>query len=198
MTPITIAFQETGLLLTNSSNRQVLHQQVYTAISKERGKKTERDFIFSIRSLGYTTKQVLIKVRAAQLPESIPSIDSQMTFKVGDKHTLKAEFAPLERIGTPTNGKKEQTRSPANLTVWVTDLMARNGFKVMQVRINQSSNSMVSKKESKRKDRFFVLPSQIFTLSVEVKDPAQAASAWVNGVGRKKGYGFGLLEKLDD
>lgn len=191
--PITLSFQEAGLLLSDDGNRHTLHKNVYAAISKERGITADRDFIFSVRPLGYTTEKVLVKLRSVQLPASIPSSTSKMVFSVGDPHTLKVELEPLHRVGTPTNGKKEQFRKPDDLGVWVTELMARHGFKVTFSNVQKSSINVVSKS-----NRFFILNSKTFTLNVVIEDPVKAALAWVNGVGRKKGYGFGLLEVVSD
>jgi hypothetical protein len=188
MTPISITYKEAGLLLPATDNRQVLHGKVFTAISDARKQRTERDYIFSVKESHRMKGQALVNLRALDFPAAVPSAEKTITFEVGKQIQCLAQLVTTAQI--PGERYRYRERRADEIRSWLDDLLARHGFRV--------DNATWSNRESylvKRGNTTFRIPSLWCQFDLTVEDAEKAASAWVNGIGRKKGYGFGMLEK---
>ncbi|MCE0759464.1 type I-E CRISPR-associated protein Cas6/Cse3/CasE [Marinobacter sp. G11] len=191
MNPMTVSYQEAGLMLPDSANRQDIHAQVYSAVSQLRGSKLERDYIYSVLQHPGLKGQVMVTLRGQSLPKDIPTQQHSQTFEPGRILRSRAEIVTMAQI--PGERYRYRDRRPDELHQWLTDLVGRHGFALKDAVWGNPKRSRI-----KRAGTQFSVPSLSFTMTLEVVNPVDAASAWLNGIGRKKGYGFGMMEDISD
>lgn len=192
MLPVTIEYKEASMLLPQSENRQVTHRQVYDALSSSRGKRTERDYVFSVSTGKALGKLVMATIRAPSLPDAIPSVESAKTFTVGDTITARVELVTMAQI--PGKRYQYRERRADEIKGWIDEMMARHGFSVNKATWGQATRHRIASPKAKA----FAVPSMLFEVELTVVEASRCAAAWLNGIGRKKGYGFGMLEAIDE
>lgn len=189
MTPVSISYQETGMLLPVSDNRQILHGKVYSAISEASGEKKERDFIYSVKEDAALNGMHFIMIRSQSLPSSAPAVKRTMTFEPGGSIACSIQLVNTAQI--PGERYKYRERRADEINEWLSALVERHGFFLKKATWGSRHADVVE-----RKGKSFKIPSLWCQLELTVTEPDKAASAWLNGIGRKKGYGFGMMEAL--
>lgn len=191
MNPITVTYQEAGLLVPDSLDRQVIHRTIYSVLRQERGQWQERDFIYSVIQNRALKDQVFVTVRGQQLPDTVPVKVHTRTFEQG--HRIHCRSNLITMAQNRENSNQYRHRRPDELQGWLEQLVARHGFSLCQSTWGRPQAHGFERRSSR-----FKIPSMDFTMALEVTDPERAAAAWLNAIGRKKGYGFGMLEDAPD
>lgn len=189
MTSMTVNYREAAMTVPVSLNRQITHGRVYTAMSDARGARGARDYIYSCTEHSALNGQSLVTIRSENLPAGIPATDHTMIFAVGQTMTCVADLVVTAQV--PGQRYKYRVRRADELRGWAEELFHRHGFTVRNAQWGSLRSHIVKKGGFE-----FSVPSIYFKLNLEVTDPEKASRAWLSGVGRKKGYGFGMLEVL--
>lgn len=118
------------------------------------------------------------------------------TVAVGKRFSFRLAANPVRTVTDPDTGKKRRCAhvTPAQQTEWLVDRADQIGVKFIED--ETGVQVAVTKHENLRfkrgKGRVTIARTQ-FDGALEVVDPVKFADALINGVGKAKGYGCGML-----
>lgn len=196
-TPLTIHYQETGFTIAWHQDRQVLHDRVYQILLNGRNvpqdEKT-RSFVFDPMVLDAENRLGLVIARATEFHEPIQADNKTLVVRTGQQHTIKLSLS-ANRRRTQTVGDRKIQRYEAvaqdDLIPWATELLQRHGMQVVALDCQSLTSTPVHKAQGA-----FGIASARIQAHITVTDTTAFARAFLHGIGRQKGYGFGLMEVL--
>ncbi|MGI9293354.1 MAG: type I-E CRISPR-associated protein Cas6/Cse3/CasE [Pseudomonadales bacterium] len=191
----TIAYKESAFCMPAYSNWQDVHSQVYHVAMNGEDRTGHRDFIYSVeehrRILG---DQMLVTLRSAEtLPVSTRPSPFTLDIGQGQRLALTVVLSRLTSVTHPDATRKRTMTQQAPYEEWFARTMRRAGLRVEQFRFANMPLRMAHKGQTTIR-----LPSARFIFFAKVIDLTQFARAWQEGIGAKRGYGFGLLELATD
>lgn len=151
-----------------------------------------RNFIFTIRDLG---GQQYLHIRAT---EPFPgSRERALDIQEGEAITIRIKLNPLrtvtetnEKTGLPVKHRRLVPKEQRN--DWATDMLERRGMSVETLELLDENVTRWGKPGYRDMSS---LVSE-FKATVIVSDPALFHEAWVGGIGRRKGYGLGMMVRV--
>ncbi|KXS55438.1 MAG: hypothetical protein AWU57_217 [Marinobacter sp. T13-3] len=191
-TPLTIRYEETAFTLPWSHNRQDIHDQVYQVVLDGKNvpqhQKT-RLFLYDAMPLDADAELGLVTARAPAFGPHIESASNKLTVRPGDTLTLNLTVSATRKVRVD-NGKREQIVIDDDVPEWIGHLLARHaGVTVDDAVLVSRQNYTVRKPKMA-----FRVPVVKVRAVATVQDAPAFAKAFLNGVGRQKGYGTGLIE----
>jgi len=189
-----VSYSESSFMLPVSQNWQDIHSLVYQVAMNGEDRKGQRDFIFSVdgdnRLMG---DQLLVTVRGGELPtEAQPSVYG-LDVTQGQTISLTLILSLLTSINKPDSRKKTTIVQSAPYDDWFAKTMLRAGLKVARFTFSDQPKKVAQKGKS-----MIFLPSSRFTFTAEIVDLSLFKKAWIEGIGAKRGYGFGMMEIVKD
>jgi len=167
-----------------------LHKAVYSLFPPEKGKP--RDFLFADKGGNFYGRKVLILSRRHPTTPDFGKIDS----KEVPESFLEFDHYGFEVILNPTRrdaetGKVIAVRGRENLLEWFAEKAPRFGFKVFpeSLQVNHTGVLTYNKNGSTRTHN-----TATFVGKLKVIDRQTFTKSFEEGIGRAKGFGFGLLQ----
>ena len=188
-------YQEVSFMLPYSSNRHHIHQSVSDLLSNCEHYR-ERPFIFDANTSD--DKKMVITARGARFPENIPSSGNTQTFNKGDELSLKLSVPLVRRREVRhASGKVDKIQYAVNelekQIELIQALLQRNGFDATKIERKHFQLVHVDRGGNNKNARFFY-PVGSFEFTGKIVCDSKFSTAWLQGIGRHKGYGFGLME----
>ena len=153
----------------------------------------QRNFLFRAEPLG--PNRHLFMLRSAEpFPGGAPR---EIDLRKGARLNLEWVMSPTITAGVPVHGQRGK-HMPAPRERWpevVASRLAASGLTLADPQGLEVLEWTSVRHVRRKKGRFTVAQ---FRAAVTVSDPIKAASAWLDGVGRKKGYGMGMLCQVAD
>lgn len=194
--PITINFFECAFTLPWSENRQDLHDGVYDTILEGKhipdNEKT-RSFVYDIAKIG---EAALVTVRASAFSGQIPAEPGAITVKSEDTLTIRAKVSAVRRQSHENAAGKRSIAhkmiEASEIPEWASALLSRHGMTAESVRCFGLQSYKVAKGK-----QFFLVNEASIEADVKVSAADQFVNAFLSGIGRHKGYGFGKIEVVE-
>jgi len=174
------------------SNLHHHHQAAWRIFACGRDGLKGRDFIFSLRDIGH---QEYLHLRAT---EPFPgSVERPTQVEPGQQMTIRVKLHPIKTIKEKTlNGGAEVKRiglvPPDQRNQWATEMLQRRGMAVTGI-------SLLSERVwpwgKRGYDDISTLVSE-FQAEITVVDTELFQQAWVKGIGKRKGYGLGMMVEV--
>lgn len=198
-----LRFKEIGLLVPKASigeNWQNMHALVSNVVTN--GKHAEvkpKILYYMVDNPAMTDYWVTIRSAEELTLCDAPINEKSLPLVSGKEMILRLEIS-LQRDSTFYNkeiGKESRKRVPQavvpvyELESWIKQKMSRAGFSVSIVNILGTNKRYVQRKGTE-----FFIPSALFTLTGNIIDADKFNAAFINGIGRNKGYGYGCLEVI--
>lgn len=153
----------------------------------------QRNFLFRAEPLG--PNRHLFMLRSAEpFPGGAPR---EIELKEGTRLNLEWVMSPTITASCGVHGQRGK-HMPAPRERWpevVTSRLAAGGLALADPQDLDVLEWTSVRHVRRKKGRFTVAQ---FRAAVTVSDPIKAASAWLDGIGRKKGYGMGMLCRVVD
>lgn len=180
-----IQFEEAIFTLPFMENRYDTHKVV--ADLYHRGNIHVRDYIFDIR--GVTDELFACTLRAEKIPGHFNPTQLSMTLTKGERISGVITLNAVKRRSIKTGDKRviKETR-PDDINSFVTERLKKNGFS--DIEITKSKVSSIKSTKGKHSQRISLCRAY-FTATVE--NESLVSKAFLEGVGRNKAYGCGLL-----
>lgn len=184
----TIEYSEVAYLSSVSENWNEVHKSVYSVATNNQHFHGDRPFIFNVLTNNNLRSEALVTLRGRTLP-MVAAEAKSLAFRVGDRVDLALTICAVasQRTGT---GKKRDVAIQAPYDHWFTGVGRRYGFHPSCIRVTRNPTRHAQKSEN----TVIYIPSITIDFSAEITDEDQFESAWLEGVGRKKAYGMGMLE----
>lgn len=199
-TPLTIHYQQACFTLPWESNHQAVHDRVYQIVLDGQhvpDRTPTRHFIFSALPLGQSSGTGLITARATQFGDHIPAETKTLTVQAGQTVTLKVMLSALRRHRiTQADQSKSLIQTPvsnAELDEWVRQTLARNAA------VSAETITVLDRHEwiVRKPRQAFTVPATHVQVTGIITDAETFTRAFLEGVGRQKGYGVGMLEVIE-
>ena len=194
---LNIQYQETAFTIPWERNLQAIHDRVYQVLLEGRhvsGPGKTRTFVFDVLPMDADAGIGLVVARGLSFPDSIVSEPKQLAVQVGSRFTVRARLSPIRQIWTDRDDRKKvrayRALSNEEVPNWCCELLERNGMRADSA-VVLSTNQWPVYKSS---DASFGVTEARIEADVSVTEPALFVKAFLGGVGRHKGYGFGMLE----
>jgi len=165
-----------------------LHRDTATLYTGGQDISTELKFIY--RAMRTPSGSALL-IRA---PNSFPSSsESTKSFAVGQRFRFILKIPMVQQAPSHDESGAKQKRSfravpRSDIESFIAKKMLNQGYNVDKCEIVQLYKEHVKKRGSSFSNHVGVVE-----LAVTVVDPAKAAHAFVNGVGRNRRFGYGML-----
>lgn len=180
-----IHFEEAIFTLPAMENRYDVHKIV--ADLYHRGNIHVRDYIFDIR--GVTSDLFACTLRAEKIPKHFNPTQLSMDLNEGDKISGVITLNAIKRRSIKEGGKRTIKESmPDDIDGFVLERLANNGFG--DIDITKSKVSSIKSNKGSHHQRISLCRAY-FTATV--KNEELVARAFMEGVGRNKAYGCGLM-----
>lgn len=194
-TPITVRYQETAFTFPWSDNRQAIHDHVYQVLLN--GEHVPNDqktrlFLYDAAPLDPDGELGLVTARSMAFRPGIPGDEKTLVVQAGKALTIDLTVSGSRQTRREHNGREIRgyARVPDNeLNDWLTAMLSRNGMTASSFKVRDRSEYEVRKAKTA-----FGVSSVKVRAEVVVDDAVQFTKAFLNGIGRQKGYGFGLME----
>lgn len=193
--PINISIMETAFTLPWSNNLTDIHKQVYDVILEGKNIPSNiktRPFLFDVTVLDADNGIALVVARGQKLAESLSPESSKITVTEGDKLSVLIKLSAARRF---TEVKGESVRRTERLVPddeleeFAGYQLKRSGMTVSSLNIDDINLHHVVKGKNR-----FVIKEITVTADVIVDCGVTFTQAYLGGVGRHKGYGFGKIE----
>ena len=192
MSALTITAEECAFTMpvVNGDWRKI-HKDVHEVINGPT--PADRSWIFSVTPMPPDDRVAIVTARAPVLGDHLEKTPSKLSVHAGDRLRLECPLA-CSRRHKGENGCDVERPVPAlEVPEFAASVLGRFGMSPESVDVQSYQRRFVRKPA---KD-FFVVQAGIIA-NVTITDPALFAQAYLYGVGRKKTYGFGMLEVIDD
>lgn len=185
---VNIEYKEVSFTVPLTNNWNDLHKDVHTIATNNSNFDGDRPFIFNAITSSLLPGQALVTLRGEDLPMSMAET-KQLSIQKGDVLDLDLSICN-QASQIVSKGKKRNIIIRAPYDGWFEILAKKYGFLPMDLvalinptrQVYKSKNSTIS------------IPSVSLRFRAEVLCVDSFSKAWLFGVGRKKGYGFGMLE----
>jgi len=173
-----------------------VHKMVYSLFPRQ-GEQDSRDFLFADKGGDWNSRKILVLSRRAPLPMDHGRVESKEipdSFLEYDYYGFEVLLNPVVRNGL--SGSTRAVRGTENLKTWFLERSASFGFEVdppesLQVR-NEGVVVFDRNKEGSRMSQTH--NTATFIGKLRVTDRSLFKKSFENGLGRAKGFGFGLLQ----
>ena len=167
-----------------------LHKTVYSLFPSKKGKT--RDFLFADKGGNFHGRKILILSRRYPVPPDFGRINSKEvpgSFLEFDYYGFEVVLNPTRR-DTET-GKIVAVRGRENLMEWFAEKAPRFGFSVFSesLQVNHAGVLTYNKNGSTRTHN-----TATFVGKLKVINRQAFIKSFEEGIGRAKGFGFGLLQ----
>lgn len=192
-------FQETAFTMPWDANRQAIHNHVYEVLLEGQhvpNDRKTRSFVYSAEPMGAESGIGLISARAPVFGRGIQAQDHELTICQGETLALRITLSANRQHRTKINGREATAMRRVQddeLHGWLTDqILPRNG-------IIPSEITAIKRHEHKvfKPNMSFGMASVVFQARAQIIDSQLFAKAFLSGIGRQKGYGFGLIEVVE-
>ncbi len=178
------AIYETPIFVRRvGENGYLAHRAVYAAMG-EPNKDLQRDFIFDLESIAMEDGNFVV-VRSARMPRG--GVGSRVELPAEDEYAFHLRAVPLRG-----SSKRGGIDSDPGRLFWLDRQAALNGFRIQ----GTPQMTVRSRHFFNRNEHLTVLETR-FEGRLAVVDRGKFQAAWLNGVGRKRGFGFGMLHLSD-
>lgn len=198
MQSITLDYQVSHLALPATEDRYALHQKIAQLVFDGADVPSgdyRRNFLYSVKAHPALPGMDFITLRGTHLgPHTNPSPEQQ-TLAAGQSLRLAVQLPIYRKSKIRSDGARQPAlRVPTNhYHSWLATKLENAGFTLAEAQWGDPRFHNIDKPSER-----FVLPSLAYIARVTVKDPVLAAGAFLQGIGRNKAFGFGLLEVIDD
>ena len=173
-------------------DRYSIHKAVYSLFPKE--DNDERDFLFVEKDGDWNERNILIiSRRAPALPAfgEIQTKEIPQTFLQWDCYGFEITLNPTKRDNS--TGKITAVRGKEQLSKWFFDKAPSLGFSVDAAGLQISNEGVVRFNKNGSECTY---NTATFIGKLKVTDRNQFINSFEKGIGRAKGFGFGLLQLL--
>lgn len=193
-----VIYKEGGLLLPYTSDRYAIHQIVYDLCIGKHNHR-ERTFLFDVKTVWNNDKaQTFVTVRGVEFTGPIQTFQKTTGFTLGETIRATACIPTVKRTtGAPGEIKMKHNylfNDSEKVRDFITYRIEQNGFTPKKITITQQQRVNISKDPNKQ----IIVPTARFIFSAIVNNAEKASAAWLSGIGRCKGMGFGLIEEVSD
>lgn len=150
------------------------HVERAARVARQKHKASTPTFIYRVDS-------GMIRARSVDLPSGVASV-SQMR----ESADFYLDIAAL------TGERHDRPVPAASLEQWCASKIERSGFVVSDLVVDQYE-MRVGKKYIERVQHNIQIPVARLRAKLKTKDAELCAAAWVNGIGRGKRFGLGML-----
>lgn len=192
---LTINYRQTAFTLPWRENTQELHEQIYDTLLQGQHVPGEnkRTFLFDVAGAVQGKSYLLATARSTEFEDSIPSVHKQLVVEPGMELKVRIRVAAVyKRYREGKNNRYEAVPS-AEIADWFASLLSRHGMKVTHSDL--LSYSILPVRKAKQA---FDIPAARLEASVTVENVELFTNAFLNGVGRNKGYGLGMIELVSE
>lgn len=168
------------------------HQAAWRMFACGRENLEDRNFVFSLREIGL---RQYLHLRAS---EPFPgSVERRTQVPAGQSMTIRIKLHPI-RTSTesePNTGAKVKHRRlvpPDQRNQWATEMLERRGMTVSSISLLAEQSWPWGKRGY---EHISTLVSE-FQANITVVDPDLFQQAWVQGIGKRKGYGLGMMVEV--
>lgn len=199
--PTTLNFEEAAFTMQWHENRQLIHKQVYDILLEGKmipeDQKT-RPFVYDVTLLDRASRLALVTARGLKLGNGIQSEQVSRTVRTGDTLTIRTRLSAVKRLtlsvpGAPVTAEKPKVQETLiqahDVGSWATELLARFGMAASDIKLLDYQHRQVSKH-----NRRFRINEAYLEARVTIESTPDFIKAYLNGMGRHKGYGYGFLE----
>lgn len=166
-----------------------IHQIVYSLFPFD----GERHFLYSVTSLNYSSLSILVQSGSEpSVPEfgrfemkTIPE-----SFFEYDKYLFQVKFSPVVQS---SDGKERPVKSEADIVKWLESREETWGIEIDYDRILRTGDGVLVMKQKGNSNKVTVSYVEL-TGALSVKDRSKFLKTTKTGIGRSKGFGFGLLQ----
>jgi hypothetical protein len=185
---VNIEYQEVSFTVPLTSNWNDLHKDVYTIATKGADFNGDRPFIFNAVTSPLLDGQALITLRGSDL--SLAEAETKtLSVRTGEVLDLDLNVCNLASQ-TVRQGKKRNIVVRAPYDGWFEVLSKKYGFLPLDLVAQRNPTRQVYKSENS----VIRIPSISLNFRAEILCAETFSKTWLLGVGRKKGYGFGMLD----
>lgn len=196
-----LRYQECAFSIPYERNneRNKLHK-IVTSLLYETCNLSNRQFIFNIKLNEFVSismqecKEYIVNVRAKKLDKSLHPWNKSISFERNMKMQLMVQLPCYKRVRG-----KEKYLEEYLWEDWFKQYIERQGFHKISIISSNRKNELIFNhklRNGSQGQHTFLIPAATFIFNASVFDEDKASSAWLNGIGRSKGFGFGLLEIL--
>lgn len=173
-------------------DRYAVHQQVDYLCQEIARNRLPYSFYVQASHKGSFYSDVMVR---SLCPLNMPGETRfDCSFSPGQRIVLSLELMVENRV--VVDGKQTVVpateKSAQDLT---TSLFSKNGFKVHNIH-QEGEMSLFKIDKPGKSNKLFYLPAINYLVDVEVEEVGLAERAWINGIGRKRIFGFGMLREL--
>jgi hypothetical protein len=196
-TPVTIHYQETAFTLPWDDNRQALHDRAYQVLLDGQhidNEKRTRTFVYDLQLINSEVGLGLACARAQAFPPEVQSENKALVVRKGSEVTIKVRLSAVKRASQERSGKgtKHSFISAEDAGEWAISKLAGNGMKVESLTLESMANHKVIKSSLT-----FGLREALVSARVRITNTSDFIHAFLNGLGRHKGYGMGMLTVIE-
>lgn len=167
-----------------------IHQNLDFLIQEKCGVKLP--YSFNIHPGNADDAQILLRTPVSM---GFPGeVSRSITLKVSDTIPFVTTLTMIQRVNDGKS-KREITPPPRQQKGYVEQRFSRAGFELQDLLVAPPENFYVKKSE---KDKAIVLPASIVRATGIVTSVEEAEKAIVYGIGRKRVFGFGLINLTGD
>jgi CRISPR system Cascade subunit CasE len=170
-----------------------LHRIVYSLFPEECGGDAHRDFLYADKGGDFRERTILILSRRPPREPEAGSIESRevpSSFLSYDRYAFEVVMNPTRRDARTT--KTVAVRGMDELKAWFMGRAAGWGFALDEDRLSISRLSI--QQFEHKGDGSVVHSSACYSGILEVCDRELFAESFEKGIGRCRGFGFGLLQ----
>lgn len=173
-----------------------VHRIIYSLFPQQ-SEKDNRDFLFADKGGDWNCRKILILSKRKPEPLEFGHIESKEipdAFLREERYGFEVVLNPTTRNG-PTQ-KTSPVRGADNLKKWFLEKTAGFGFRVEPAESLQINNVGVIKFNKVKDGKEFTQThnSVTFVGQLKVTDRQKFVESFKQGIGRAKGFGFGLLQ----
>lgn len=163
-----------------------LHVAAWDTIAVGDPELRDRNFLF--RALEITDKHYALRIRSTQpFPECTAKA---LTIRSGERLSAKVYVNPISRYTRDKNYRQVFPVPERDWTMWAMNLFERNsGAEVEGISVEFLRNIFVGKKQAAQYYRLCQVD-----IDLQIDDPELFSNVFLNGIGRTKAFGYGLLE----
>lgn len=196
-----LTYNECGFLIPKQNNWQDVHKSVFDIAVDGKDVDSNRDFIYSVTDHPSLNENLFVTLRSqSRLSDSLDMSQEQIMLEVGKSITVKFDISARKSVSTtasedgsaPKRSKCTYVSAP-EYESWIKQLLSTRGLDASDVRFFSIEKRYVQK----GKNEFFI-PKVSFLVKGIITDTEKLSSAWLEGIGRSRGYGLGLLEIYAD
>ena len=193
MTALTIQSEECAFTLPiDSMGWRQIHKNVHELINSH-AHPAARDWVFSVTPMPPDNRLAIVTARGPELAGHLEKQPAKLNVNVADQLRVECTLA-CSRRHRNDNGRDVERPVPAtDVAEFAAEVLGRNGMSAEGVELKGYQKRWIDHPRGE----FFIIEGRVVA-DVQITDTAAFAKAYLHGVGRKKTYGFGMIEVIDD